>query len=75
MLLAAIFSLETILVVICLLLLTGGLVRITMRRQTEILKEYLQPEHLQVEQLIMRSEKVSPHHDENKQPPDSQETP
>jgi len=42
------FSWEIIVVVVCLLGLIGGLVRITICRQTEILKEYLQPEQRQV---------------------------
>jgi hypothetical protein len=75
MLLASIFSLETIFVMLCLLGLTWGLVRITMRRQSEILKEYLQPDHLKVEQLVMRSGKTLPNHEETEPLPDSQDTP
>ena len=55
MLFAVLFSWETLVVILCLLILASGLVRITMRRQTEILKEYLQPEQLRVEQLVMRA--------------------
>ena len=67
---AIIFSWETVVVVLCLLVLLGGLVRITTRRQTEILKEYLQPEHLRVEQLIMRPG-TPPHSTENEPLADS----
>jgi len=70
---ASIFSWETILVLLCLMGLTWGLVRITMRRQTEILKDYLQPEHMRVEQLILRSGKTLPNHDDKEQLPESQD--
>jgi len=73
MLFASIFALETIFVIICLLGLTWGLVRITMWRQTEILKEYLQPENLRVEQLILRSGKTLSNHDESEPLPESQD--
>ncbi|MCL2622533.1 MAG: hypothetical protein FWD31_02605 [Planctomycetaceae bacterium] len=69
---AFIFSWETLVVVCCLLVLLAGLVRIATLRQTEILKEYLQPEHLRVEQLIMRSGTTPPGPAENDPPPDSQ---
>ena len=72
MLSAFIFSWETIIVILCLLFLAGGLVRITMRRQTEILKEYLQPDKLRVEQLILRSDKSPPNPAENESPQDAQ---
>ena len=69
MLFAHLFSWETLVVILCLLILASGLVRITMRRQMGILKEYLQPEQLQVEQLVMRSgQKSGPDH-----PPDDEE--
>ena len=70
---ANIFSWETVVVILCLLVLLGGLVRITMRRQTEILKEYLQPEHIRVEQLIMRPEKTPPNSADNEPAPESQQ--
>ena len=57
---AIFFSWETVVVILCLLALLGGLVRITIRRQTEILKEYLQPEHLRIEQLVLRQGKTPP---------------
>lgn len=69
MLFAIFFSWETVVVIFCLLVLLGGLVRITTRRQTEILKEYLQPEHLSVEQLILRTEASPPNSAENEPPP------
>lgn len=75
MLFATLISLETILVILCLLGLTWGLARITLRRQTEILKEYLQPEQTQVEHLILHPGKTLSNPDENEAPPDSQETP
>ena len=61
MLHASMISFETLLVAFCVLALLCGLVRITTRRQTEILKEYLQPEKTQIEQIVMRSG----HPDEN----------
>ena len=73
MLFALIFSWETIVVVFCLLILSSGLVRVTMRRQTEILKEYLQPEKLKVEQLIMRSEVPPPESSQNQRADDADE--
>ena len=54
MLLASIVTFETLLVIFCLLALLCGLVHLTTRRQTEILKEYLQPEKMQIERAIMR---------------------
>ena len=75
MVFASIFLLETIFVILCLLGLTWGLVRMTMRRQTEILKGYLQPENLQIEQLIMRSGKALSHPDEEEQLPESRDVP
>ena len=72
---ASIFSLETIIVILCLLGLTWGLVRITVRRQTEILKDFLQPEHTRVEQLILRSGKTLSNHDEKESSPESQDVP
>jgi len=75
MLFASFFSLETVLVILCLLGLTWGLVRITIRRQTEILKEYFQLEHTRVEHLILRSGKTLSNRDENEQSPGSQELP
>jgi len=76
MVFASIFSWETILVILCLLGLAWGLVCVTMRRQTEILKDYLQPKNLQVEQLIMRSGKtLSNNEEENESLPESQEPP
>ena len=53
------FSLELAVIVICLLFLVAGLARITTKRQMEVLKDYLQPEVLPIEQLIMRAEKAS----------------
>jgi len=75
MLFASVFLLETIFVILCLLGLTWGLVRITMRRQTEILKEYLQPEHMRVEQLILRSGKSLSNSDEKEQLPEPPDVP
>ncbi len=49
------FTLDWLVAIICLLLLAAGLVRITSQRQTEVLKEYLQPDKLKIEHLIMRS--------------------
>ena len=73
MLFASILSWETVFVILCLLGLTWGLVRITMRRQTEILKEYLQPEHTRVEQLILRTGKTLSNRDEKESLPESQD--
>ena len=67
-----VFSWETVVVIFCLLVLLGGLVRIATRRQTEILTEYLQPEHLRVEQLILRPGKTQPNSVESEPPPDEQ---
>ena len=75
MLFASILNLETIFVIVCLMGLTWGLVRMTMRRQTEILKEYLQPENLRVEQLILRPGKTLTNHDEHEPLPESQVMP
>ena len=65
--LTLIFSWEILIVVFCLLVLVGGLVRITMRRQREILKEYLQPEQLATppeSTLLNPGENESPHETE-----------
>ena len=72
---ASFFSLETVFVILCLLGLAWGLVRTTMRRQTEILKEYLQPENLRVEQLVMSPGKTLSNHDDKEPLPDSQDLP
>ena len=65
------FSWETLVVILCLLLLLRGLVRVTVRRQTEILKEYLQPECQKVEQYFMQADNITPNdHDDSQQPPD-----
>jgi len=53
------FSLGEILVfAVCLYVMISGLAKITLRRQTELLKNYLQPEELPLEKLILRAEKI-----------------
>ena len=69
----SIFSLELVVIVICLLFLVAGLARITTRRQMEVLKDYLQPEILPIEQLIMRAEKSSASQSPNAPDSDSPE--
>ena len=53
------FSLEFAIVAICLLFLVMGLVRVTMRRQVEVLKDYLQPEKIPIEQIILNAERLA----------------
>lgn len=62
-------SLELVVTVFCLLILMAGLVRITTKRQMEVLKDYLQPEKLPIEQLVMRSEKSPDSQNPNSVPP------
>jgi len=69
----SIFSLELVVIVTCLLFLIAGLARITTRRQIEVLKDYLQPEVLPIEQLIMRAEKSSASQNPNASDSDSPE--
>gem|GEM_PF-5772630 len=40
-------------------LLIAGLTRLTLKRRTEILKEYFLPEEMTLEQTILRPEKVA----------------
>ena len=75
MLFTSIVNVETIFVVLSLLGLAWGLARITTRRQTEILKDYLQSENLRVEQLILHPGKTLSDHDENEPLSNSQDTP
>ena len=69
----SIFSLELVVIVICLLFLVAGLARITTRRQMEVLKDYLQPEILPIERTIMRAEKTSASQSPSTPDPDSPE--
>ncbi|MDR1385206.1 MAG: hypothetical protein LBJ67_15360 [Planctomycetaceae bacterium] len=48
------FSFELILIALGISFLTTGLVRVTARRQNEILKKYLQKEYLPVEHHFLR---------------------
>lgn len=66
-------SWEFAIVAICVLLLAMGLVRITMRRQIEVLKDYLQPEQLPIEQLVMNADK-SARKNGTEQEPSQEET-
>lgn len=68
MLFGFIFSWEFVIVAICVLLLAMGLVRITMRRQIEVLKDYLQPEKLPIEQLIMNADKSAQQNGSGEEP-------
>ncbi|MCL2347796.1 MAG: hypothetical protein FWC50_05985 [Planctomycetaceae bacterium] len=49
---------EILVFVVCLYIMISGLAKVTLRRQTELLKNYLQPEELPLEKLILRAEKI-----------------
>ncbi|MDR1959866.1 MAG: hypothetical protein LBQ54_12620 [Planctomycetaceae bacterium] len=54
------FSWESLAVVAVLLILISGISRLALKRQTEILKGYFQPEELhEMEQTILKPEKTA----------------